>query len=103
VTETPRPGLLDDWQRLSPWAIGLMLATTGVSLLRQHLPLLLAVGAALAVSERFGWREALLGGVLVVLVALLLSLLYYRRFRFRFDGEVLVVKKGLFVHREFRL
>ncbi|WP_372614534.1 PH domain-containing protein, partial [Halomonas sp.] len=103
MTETPRPGLLDDWQRLSPWAIGLMLATTGVSLLRQHLPLLLAVGAALAVSERFGWREALLGGVLVVLVALLLSLLYYRRFRFRFDGEVLVVKKGLFVHREFRL
>jgi len=103
LTQAPTLGLLDDWQRLSPWAIGLILATTGVSLLRQYLPLLLAAGAALAISERFGWPEALLGGVLLGLGGLLLSLRYYHRFRFRFDGEVLVVQKGLFVHREFKV
>ncbi|MFY0990560.1 PH domain-containing protein [Halomonas sp. C05BenzN] len=94
---------LSRWQRLSPWAIGLTLVTTTGALVRQHLPLLLAAGAGLAVSERFGLREALLGGGLLVLVALLLSLLYYRRFRFRFDADVLVIQKGLFVHREFKV
>lgn len=100
---SPKPGLLDDWQRLSPWAIGLIMATTGVSLLRQHLPLLLAASAALTISERAGWREVLLGGSFLALGALLLSLRYYHRFRFRFDGEVLVVQKGLLVHREFKV
>lgn len=94
---------LDEWQHLSPWAIGLMLVTTGVSLARQHMPLLLAAGAALTVSERFGLREALIGGLVAISIALLLSLLYFRRFRFRFDGEVLVVQKGLFVQRESKL
>jgi putative membrane protein len=103
LTREPSPDLLDDWQRLSPWAIGLILATTGVSLVRQHLPLFLAAGAALTLSERFGLHEVLLGGALLALVGLLLSLRYYQRFRFRFDGDVLVVQKGLFVHREFKL
>ncbi|MDI5985511.1 PH domain-containing protein [Halomonas sp. M4R5S39] len=94
---------LAEWQRLSPWAIGLTLATTGVSLVREHLPLLLAAGAGLAVSDRVGLREALLGGGLLLVVALLLSLFYYRRFRFRFDADVLVIQKGLFVHREFKV
>ncbi|PXX99411.1 PH domain-containing protein [Halomonas sp. LBP4] len=94
---------LAEWQRLSPWAIGLTLATTGVSLIREHLPLLLAAGAGLAVSDRVGLREALLGGGLLLVGALLLSLLYYRRFRFRFDADVLVIQKGLFVHREFKV
>jgi putative membrane protein len=101
VTEAAKR--LDEWQHLSPWAIGLMLVTIGVSLVRQHLPLLLAAGAALTVSERFGLREALTGGLVALSIAVLLSLLYYRRFRFRFDGEVLVVQKGLFVQREFKL
>ncbi|PMR68540.1 PH domain-containing protein [Halomonas heilongjiangensis] len=94
---------LAEWQRLSPWAIGLTLMTTGVSLAREHLPLLLAAGAGLAVSDRVGLREALLGGGLLLVVALLLSLLYYRRFRFRFDADALVIQKGLFVHREFKV
>ncbi|WP_404297083.1 PH domain-containing protein [Halomonas sp.] len=94
---------LADWQRLSPWAVGLMLVTASLSLVRQHLPLLLGAGAGLALVEGVGWREV--GGVAALLLLLggLLSLLYYRRFRFRLDGDVLVIQKGLFEHREFKV
>ncbi|MCG6657955.1 PH domain-containing protein [Halomonas campisalis] len=91
------------WQRLSPWAVGLLLITSGLSLIRQHLPLLLGAGAGLALVERVGLRELALGGALLLLLAVLLSLLYYRRFRFRLEGEVLVIQKGLFEHREFKV
>jgi putative membrane protein len=97
------PAGLASWQRLSPWAMGLLLVTSGVSLVRQHLPLLLGAGAGLALVEQVGWREVALGGLLLLLVAGLLSLLYYRRFRFRLDGDLLIIQKGLFEHREFKV
>ncbi|QTF94279.1 PH domain-containing protein [Halomonas sp. BM-2019] len=108
MSEAPEPAAgaeraLAHWQRLSPWAVGLLLVTSGVSLVRQHLPLLLGAGAGLALVERVGLREVGLGAALLLLVAALLSLLYYRRFRFRLDGEVLVIQKGLFEHREFKV
>ena len=95
--------VLADWQRLSPWAMGLMLVTATLSLVRQHLPLLLAAVAGLTLVERIGWREV--GGALALLLLLggVLCLLYYRRFRFRLDGDVLVIQKGLFEHREFKV
>ncbi|MFO8045750.1 MAG: PH domain-containing protein [Halomonas sp.] len=103
--ESPGPDrlALADWQRLSPWAVGLMLVTGSLSLVRQHLPLLLGAGAGLALVERVGWREVGGGVALLVLLGGLLSLLYYRRFRFRLDGDVLVIQKGLFEHREFKV
>ncbi|PMR75179.1 PH domain-containing protein [Billgrantia endophytica] len=94
---------LQGWQRLSPWAIGLLLVTTSVSLVRQHMPLLAGAGAGLAMIERVGLRETALGGLTLLLVAALASLLYYRRFRFRLDGDVLIIQKGLFEHREFKV
>lgn len=94
---------LADWQRLSPWAVGLMLITASLSLVRQHLPLLLGAGAGLALVERVGWSEVGGGAALLLLLGGLLSLLYYRRFRFRLDGDVLVIQKGLFEHREFKV
>ncbi|RCV87287.1 PH domain-containing protein [Billgrantia montanilacus] len=94
---------LSGWQRLSPWAVVLLLISAGATLVRQHMPLLLGAGAGLAMVERFGLRELALGGVLLLLVAGLLSLLYYRRFRFRLDDDVLIVQKGLFEHREFKV
>ncbi len=97
-----RPAL-SGWQRLSPWAVGLLMVSAGTSLVRQHMPLLLGAGAGLAMVERVGLRELALGGVLLLLVAGLVSLLYYRRFRFRLDGDVLIVQKGLFEHREFKV
>lgn len=95
--------LLDGWQRLSPCAMGLLLVTGAISLVRQHLPLLAGAGAGLAMIERIGLREMVLGGALLLGVALLLSVAYYRRFRFRLDGDVLIICKGLFEHREFKV
>ncbi|GGX80776.1 hypothetical protein GCM10007160_04970 [Litchfieldella qijiaojingensis] len=94
---------LEHWQRLSPWAVGLLLVTSAISIVRQHLPLVFGAGAGLVFIERIGLYEALLGGVSLLLAAILLSLQYYRRFRFRLDGDVLVIQKGLFEHREFKV
>ncbi|MCA1769556.1 MAG: PH domain-containing protein [Halomonas sp.] len=102
-SSSPDRFALADWQRLSPWAVGLMLVTASLSLVRQHLPLLLGAGAGLALVERVGWREVGGGAALLLLLGLLLSLLYFRRFRFRLDGDVLVIQKGLFEHREFKV
>ncbi len=94
---------LTDWQRLSPWAMGLMLVTAGLSLVRQHLPLLLAAVAGLTLVEHIGWREVGGAAALLLLLGGALCLLYYRRFRFRLDEDVLVIQKGLFEHREFKV
>ena len=92
-----------DWQRLSPWAMGLLLISGAASLLRQHLPLVAAAGASLALIERVGLRELVLGGVLLLVAGLLVSLAYYRRFRFRLDGDLLIICRGLFERREFKV
>ncbi|MBZ0331185.1 PH domain-containing protein [Halomonas sp. ANAO-440] len=103
VQPSPSERLVSGWQRLSPWAVGLLLISAGASLVRQHMPLLLGAGAGLAMVEQVGLRELALGGMLLLLVAGMLSLLYYRRFRFRLEGDVLIVQKGLFEHREFKV
>lgn len=101
---TQQDGAVEDaWQRLSPLAVGLVLLNAVVGGLRQHLPLLLGAGAGLAMIERIGLRELTLGAGGLLGLALLLSLLYYRRFRYRLEGDVLVVQKGLFEHREFKV
>lgn len=99
----PDAPALAGWQRLSPWAMGLLLISGGASLLRQHLPLVAGAGAGLAMVERIGLREMALGGVLLLGAALLLSLAYYRRFRFRLDGDLLIICRGLLERREFKV
>jgi putative membrane protein len=99
----PDAPALEGWQRLSPWAMGLLLISGGASLLRQHLPLVAGAGAGLAMVERIGLREMALGGVLLLGAALLLSLAYYRRFRFRLDGDLLIICRGLLERREFKV
>ncbi|OUE41023.1 hypothetical protein BZY95_12930 [Billgrantia desiderata SP1] len=91
------------WQRLSPWAVLLLLLSGSASLLRQHMPLVLGAGAGLALVERLGLRELALGGAVLLILAVLISLLYYRRFRYCCDGDVLIVQKGLLEHREFKV
>jgi putative membrane protein len=91
------------WQRLSPWAVLLLLLSGSASLLRQHMPLVLGAGAGLTLVERLGLRELALGGAGLLVLAGLVSLLYYRRFRYCCDGDVLIVQKGLLEHREFKV
>jgi putative membrane protein len=94
---------LSQWQRLSPWAVLLLMLSGGATLVRQHLPLVLGAGAGLTMIDRLGARELAVGGALLLVLAVLISLLYYRRFRYRCDGDVLVVQKGLLEHREFKV
>lgn len=70
---------------------------------RRHMPLLLGAGAGLTLLDGVGLREVSLGVSVLLLAASLVSLLYYRRFHFRVEEGVLVIRKGLLEHREFRV
>ena len=94
---------LDHWQRLSPWAVVFLFVRGVVRFARENIPVLLGAGAGVAVIERIGMVEVVLAGSAALLAALLLSLLYYRRFRFCFDGDVLLVQKGLFERTELKV
>ncbi len=91
------------WQRLAPRALVVLFVSGLLRWGRQNLTLLLGAGAGLAWLERIGLREALLLAVSIGLLAALLSLLYFRRFRFRLDNDVLLLQKGLFQRSEIRL
>lgn len=91
------------WQRLSPWAVAFLLVRGGVRFARENVPVLLGAGAGVAVTERIGAVEVAAGAAVALGVALLVSLAYYRRFRFRLDDGVLVVQKGLLERTELRL
>lgn len=94
---------LEHWQRLSPWAVVFLFVRGVVRFARENIPVLVGAGAGVAVIERIGMVEVVLAGSAALLLALLLSLLYYRRFRFCFDGDVLLVQKGLFERTELKV
>lgn len=83
------------WRRLSPWAVLFLLVRGTVRFTRENLPVLIGAGAWVAFVERIGLTQLLAGGLTLLLLALLISIAYYRRFRFRLDGDVLRVQKGL--------
>ncbi|MFV8835366.1 PH domain-containing protein [Aquisalimonas sp. APHAB1-3] len=91
------------WQRLSPWSVVFLFVRGVLQFVRENVPVLLGAGAGVAVIERIGATEVLLGLAALLLVAALLSLVYYRRFRFRLDDDVLLVQKGLFERTELKL
>ncbi|ABI56500.1 PH domain-containing protein [Alkalilimnicola ehrlichii MLHE-1] len=91
------------WQRLSPWALAILFLGGLFRFVRENLPLVVGAGAGAALLEQVGLRELGLGLALVGLIAALISLLYYRRFRFRMDGDVLVVQRGVLERREVKV
>lgn len=95
--------LVAGWQRLSPWSVVFLFVRGVLQFARENVPLLLGAGAGVAVIERIGLIEVLLALVALSLTAALLSLVYYRRFRFRLDGDVLLVQKGLLERTELKL
>ncbi len=99
MTEAP----VTQWQRLSPWAVAFLFVRGVVRFARENIPVLLGAGAGVAVVERIGMTEVLLVGGAALLLALLLSLIYYRRFRFCLDGDVLLVQKGLLERTELKV
>ncbi|MCC5857675.1 MAG: PH domain-containing protein [Ectothiorhodospiraceae bacterium] len=91
------------WQRLSPWAVLFLLVRGIVDFIRQNLPVVIGAGAWVAFVERVGMQQLLAIGATLLALALSLTLLYYRRFRFRLDDDVLRVQKGLIRQVEVRI
>ncbi|RFA24335.1 hypothetical protein CAI21_22045 [Alkalilimnicola ehrlichii] len=103
MTESAANNGLSCWHRLSPWAVLFLLLQGSLRFARDNLPLVLGAGAGVAFLEQIGPREVAIGGVFLALLAAVLSLRYYQRFRFRLDADVLVVQKGLFERTELKV
>ena len=95
--------LIGQWQRLSPWAMAILFTGSVARFLRENVPLLLGAGAGAALLERIGLRELALAALFLLLLGALVSLLRYRRFRFRLDGDVLIVRQGILEQRELKV
>jgi len=94
---------IEGWQRLSPMAVVYLFLRGTIGIVRENLPLLFGAGAGVAFLDAVGLREvALLLGVLLA-SRLLLALLQYRRFTFRIDGDLLLVRKGIFEQSELKV
>jgi len=94
---------LTEWQRLSPWAVVFLFVPGAVRFARENIPLLVGVGAGAAYVEAIGVTETLLGVGVLLLIGGLIALQYYQRFRFRLDGDVLLVQKGLIERIEIKV
>ncbi len=91
------------WRRLSPWSVVFILAAGIVRFVRENIPLLLGAGVGAAAFERIGVMEVALAGGLLLAVGTTISIIYYRRFRFRLEGDMLRVQKGLIERKELKL
>lgn len=91
------------WQRLSPWALVFLFLNGLQQFIRQNLAAFAGAGAGFAFVDRLGMRELLLGAAAILLVALAISIVYHRRFRFRLEPDALRVRRGIFEHRELRV
>lgn len=93
----------DGWQRLSPWALVFLFINGLQQFIRQNLYAFAGAGAGFAFVESLGLRELLLGGLVLVLVGIVFTLIYHRRFRFRLEDDALRVRKGIFEQKELRV
>ncbi len=91
------------WQNLPLGALVYMFLRGATRLLRENLPLVFGAGAGVALFEGIGWTEAMAVVLGLAAIGLLLALLHYRRFRFRIDGDLLLVRKGLWEQSELKV
>ena len=103
MTAMQTSAALTEWQRLSPWAVVFLFVRGAVRFARENIPLLVGVGAGAAYVEAIGVTETLLGVGVLLLIGGLIALQYYQRFRFRLDGDVLLVQKGLIERIEIKV
>ena len=91
------------WRRLSPWALVFIVASGLQRFVRENLYMFAGAGAGFAFIDWLGLRELVLFAVLLLLAAVLASLIYHRRFRFRLEADAVRVRSGLFQQSELRL
>jgi putative membrane protein len=91
------------WQRLSPWSVVFIFVRNVTRFIRENLPVLAGAGAGVALIERIGLREVAIGAAGLLALVAVGSVLYYRRFRFRIEDDVLRVQKGLLERTELKV
>lgn len=91
------------WQHLPPGALVYMFLRGAARIIRENLPLVFGAGAGVALFEGIGWTEAMAVVLVLAAIGFVLALLHYRRFRFRIDGDLLLVRKGLWEQSELKV
>lgn len=91
------------WQRLAPMSLLFLVINGGARLIRENLYAFAGAGAGFAFLDRLGLREFALGGLVFLLAGVLVALLYYRRFRFRIEGDAMRVRRGLIESKDLRV
>lgn len=94
---------LNAWQRLAPMALLFLIINGGAKFIRENLYAFAGAGAGFAFLDRLGLREFLLGGLVALLVAVLVAIIYHRRFRFRIEGDAMRVRQGLIENKDLRI
>ena len=92
-----------EWKRLPNSAVAAMYISGAQKAVRENLFLFFGAGTGAFVSDSFGLREiGMIAGVLL-LIGLLVTLIYHRRFRFQVLGDAIRVRKGLLEIKELKV
>jgi putative membrane protein len=91
------------WQRLAPMSLLFLIINGSARFIRENLYAFAGAGAGFAFLDRLGLREFVLGGAVALLVAVLIAMLYYRRFRFRIEGDALRLRRGIIENKDLRV
>ncbi len=91
------------WQRLPNSAVAALYISGVQKAVRENLFVFFGAGTGAFLSDSFGLREAglIAGGLL--LLGLLVTLVYHRRFRFHLGDDAIRVRKGLFEQKELKV
>ena len=99
ASEVVEPG----WQRLPSAAVVAMYISGAQKAVRENLFLFVGGGTGAVISDSFGLREVALivGGLL--LIGLLATLIYHRRFHFQVAKDAIRVRRGLLEIKELKV
>jgi putative membrane protein len=93
----------EDWERLPVAAVVAMYISGAQKAVRENLFLFIGGGTGAVVSDAFGLREISLVAGGLLLIGLLVTLVYHRRFRFLISGDAIRVRKGLLEIKELKV
>ncbi len=91
------------WQRLSPWSVVYLFLRSALRIIRENLPLLFGAGAGVALFDGIGLREAGVTVAVLALIGMVTVIIQHRRFRFRIEGDLLRVRKGILEQSELKV
>lgn len=95
--------LSDQWRRLPNAAVAALYMNGVQKAVRENLFLFFGAGTGAVLSDSFGLREAGLVAGGLLLLGLLVTLIYHRRFWFMVHDDSVRVRKGLFEQKELNV